>query len=98
MILSAIARIPKNLRHRENLESDALSMMLEQQYGIPTTDVWKSHLADCYAAYCKELQNTQKPIEIDKLFEPVNDTFNRHVRNLSSIFRRRKSSKSCRSS
>ena len=71
----------KSSAQRE-FESDALSMMLEQQYGIPTTDVRKSHLAGCYAAYCKELQDTQKPIEIDKLFEPVNDTFNRHVRNL----------------
>ena len=71
----------KSSAQRE-FEADALSTMLEQQYGIPTTDVRKSHLADCYAAYCKELQDTQKPIEIDKLFEPVNDAFNRHVRNL----------------
>ena len=71
----------KSSAQRE-FEADALSTMLEQQYGIPTTDVRKSHLAGCYAAYCKELQDTQKPIEIDKLFEPVNDAFNRHVRNL----------------
>lgn len=72
---------PKTSAQKE-FEADALSMMFEQQYGIPTTDARKSHLAVCYTEYCAELQEAQKAIEIDKIFEPVNDAFKRHVKNL----------------
>lgn len=34
--------------------------------------------------YCTELQEAQKPVEIDKLFEPVNDAFRRHVHTLEN--------------
>lgn len=63
-------------------EADALSMMFAQQYGIPVTDTRKSHLAASYSKYCSELRQAEKPVEIDKLFEPVNDAFKRHVERL----------------
>ena len=77
------AEMEKSTAQKE-FEADALSIMFEQQYGIPTTDVRKSHLAICYTQYCTELQEAQKPVEIDKLFEPVNDAFRRHVHTLEN--------------
>lgn len=77
------AEMEKSTAQKE-FEADALSIMFEQQYGIPTTDVRKSHLAICYTQYCTELQEAQKAVEIDKLFEPVNDAFRRHVHTLEN--------------
>lgn len=67
---------------QREIEADALSMMFEQQYGIPITDTRKSHLANNYMQYCKEQNETSKAVEIDELFSPVNTAFQFHVERL----------------
>lgn len=73
---------PEKSTALKEFEADAFSIMMEKQYSIPITDARKAHLASAFKEVCAEQKIAEKPLEIDKLFEPVNDAFRRHVGNL----------------
>ena len=66
--------------HRKELEADALSIMIESNYGLPLTDARKMHLVSHYKAYCKELEKELGENFID---DAVQDKINEV---LSSVF------------
>lgn len=73
--------MPNNFStHRKELEADALSIMIESNYGLQLTDARKEHLVEHYNAYKEELAETlADEFNEEALQENINEV-------LSSVF------------
>lgn len=67
----------KSIAQKE-FEADSLSIMLEDNFGIPVTEACKNHLASNYALYCDEQKAVIKPADTPALFAPIKQVYEQH--------------------